>query len=43
MPKLLSKEKITDSHSTITDSAIIVVNEAGIQKFQKLVSQTLPM
>jgi hypothetical protein len=29
MPKLLSKEKITDSHSTITDSAIIVVNEAG--------------
>lgn len=31
MPKILSKEKITDSHSTITDTAIVVVNEASKQ------------
>jgi len=29
VPKLLSKEKITDSHSTLTDTSILVVNEAG--------------
>ena len=29
MPKLLSTEKITDSHSTLTDTSILVVNEVS--------------
>lgn len=29
MPKLLSTEKITDSHSTLTDTSILVVNAAS--------------